>query len=226
MFQGFRPQTVDFMWGIRFNNERAWFYAHKQEYLDDLYQPMRDLGRQVYETLMADNGDLGLVMKVSRIYRDARRLHGRGPYKDHLWLSVERQGEDWAGDPVFWFELEPEKYSFGLGYYWAPPLTMAKFRARLDRDPKPFEKLVRAFGRQDLFVLEGEDYRRPKGEAPSRLLEPWYNKKYFSLICERPLGEEIYSPALADTVGAGLRSLVPMYRWLITLSGDPDPGDQ
>ena len=29
MFTGFTDETVDFMWGIRFNNERTWFEAHK-----------------------------------------------------------------------------------------------------------------------------------------------------------------------------------------------------
>ena len=29
MFQGYSQETVDFMWGIRFNNERGWFLAHK-----------------------------------------------------------------------------------------------------------------------------------------------------------------------------------------------------
>ena len=27
MFQGYSQETVDFMWGIRFNNERGWFPA-------------------------------------------------------------------------------------------------------------------------------------------------------------------------------------------------------
>ena len=27
MFQGYSQETVDFMWGIRFNNERGWFLA-------------------------------------------------------------------------------------------------------------------------------------------------------------------------------------------------------
>ena len=34
MFQGFSQGAVDFLWGVRFNNERSWFEAHKQEYLD------------------------------------------------------------------------------------------------------------------------------------------------------------------------------------------------
>ena len=31
MFQGFSQGAVDFLWGVRFNNERSWFEAHKQE---------------------------------------------------------------------------------------------------------------------------------------------------------------------------------------------------
>ena len=29
MFQGYDQQTVDFLWGIRFNNDRSWFQEHK-----------------------------------------------------------------------------------------------------------------------------------------------------------------------------------------------------
>lgn len=32
MFQGFTQGTTDFLWGIRFNNERSWFLAHKEEF--------------------------------------------------------------------------------------------------------------------------------------------------------------------------------------------------
>ena len=43
MFEGFDDQTVEFLWGIRFNNEKPWFEAHKQLYLDHVFTPMRDL---------------------------------------------------------------------------------------------------------------------------------------------------------------------------------------
>ena len=32
MFQGYDQQTVDFLWGIRFNNDRSWFQDHKEQY--------------------------------------------------------------------------------------------------------------------------------------------------------------------------------------------------
>ena len=90
MFTGFTDATVDFLWGIRFNNERPWFEAHKETYLSELYRPMKDLGAEIYDFLSEQRPDDPMVCRVSRIYRDARRLHGRGPYKDHLWFCVER----------------------------------------------------------------------------------------------------------------------------------------
>ena len=53
MFTGFTDETVDFMWGIRFNNERAWFEAHKEIYLTHFYQPMRELGDELYDYIAA-----------------------------------------------------------------------------------------------------------------------------------------------------------------------------
>ena len=125
MFQGFSEATVDFMWGIRFNNERSWFEAHKAEYLDTFQRPMKALCDEVYERFMDRHPDLDLIAKVSRIYRDARRLFGRGPYKDHLWLSIHQPLEHPGSLPTFWFELEPEGYSYGMGFWEAPAATMA-----------------------------------------------------------------------------------------------------
>ena len=140
MFTGFTDETVDFMWGIRFNNERAWFEAHKEIYLTHFYQPMRELGDELYDYIAAKRPDLGLIRKVTRIYRDVRRLHGRGPYKESLWFSIEQPSEEWTAHPTFWFELMPEGWTCGMGYYMPKPLTMAKLRARIDRDPAAMEK--------------------------------------------------------------------------------------
>lgn len=176
MFQGFSGATVDFMWGIRFNNEKGWFEAHKEEYLTTFQRPMKALADEVYGAFTDRHPDLDLICKVSRIYRDARRLFGRGPYKDHLWLSLTRPHEEGCAEPVFWFELGPEGYSYGMGFWQAPAVTMAKFRARMDREPKAMEKLARRFQKQDVFVLEGEDYKRPKA-APSGCSPPGTAKR-------------------------------------------------
>lgn len=76
MFQGYDQQTVDFLWGIRFNNDRSWFQEHKEQYQIHLLAPTRALGEQLYDGLHAMLPHEPLILKVSRIYRDARRLHG------------------------------------------------------------------------------------------------------------------------------------------------------
>ncbi|WP_297243145.1 DUF2461 domain-containing protein [uncultured Flavonifractor sp.] len=222
MFQGFSGATVDFLWGIRFNNERGWFEAHKEEYRTHLLEPMKALSGEVYERFSQAHKDLPLICKVSRIYRDARRLFGRGPYKDHLWMSLHRPHEAGSFAPVFWFELTPDSWSCGMGFWQAPPLTMAKFRARMDRDPGPMETLTRRLARQDRFVLEGPEYKRPKA-APSPLLAPWYAKKSFSLCQEGEHCDLLWSHDLVDALVEGYEFLLPYYQYMELLEGDPDP---
>lgn len=224
MFQGFDDKTVDFMWGIRFNNERSWFSDHKQEFIDHFQTPMRELSAELFDHISKKLPDYPLESKVSRIYKDARRLHGQGPYRDHLWISAEQPtDEEYAATMTFWFELGPEEWSYGLGYYRVRPVTMAKLRARMDADPAPMEKLTRKLTRQREFHLEGQEYKKPRAEAPSAILKPWYLKKNFSLIHEEKLTDELFSRGIAERILKGYDFLIPYYEYFITLDGDPDP---
>ena len=223
MFTGFTDETVDFMWGIRFNNERTWFEAHKDVYLTQFYQPMRELSAELYDFIREKRSDYGLISKVTRIYRDARRLHGRGPYKESLWFSVEQPSEQWTAHPTLWFELSPDGWYCGMGYYMPKPLTMAKLRARIDRDPKTMEALTRRLNGQQELTLETEDYKRPRAAAPSPLLEPWYKMKSFSILHQDKLTEELFSREIVDHLKRDFEFLLPYYDYFITLDGDPDP---
>ena len=68
-FAGFSPETFDFLWGIRLNNNKEWFAEHKKDYVDRLYEPMKALGQAAFRPFLDRPGNL---LKVSRIYRDAR----------------------------------------------------------------------------------------------------------------------------------------------------------
>lgn len=222
MFEGFSQRTFDFLWNLRFNNERPWFEAHKDEFIRDFQSPMKELGRDVFERISSDFGGHGFIHKVSRIYKDARRVRDGEPYRTNLWFSIERPAEEWTSTPVFWFELAHENWSYGLGYYQARPETMAKLRARIDKNPVAFEKLVAPLGNQDEFALDGPDYARKK-EAPSQKTSEWYNKKSFSLIHNQSNGEELFSRELTDRIAKGYAFLMPLYDYFITLDSDPAP---
>ena len=222
MFQGFDDTTVDFLWGIRLNNERPWFEAHKQEYLDHLYRPMRELGDELYDHVAPQLKGEPLMCKVSRIYRDARRLHGRGPYKDHLWISIQKPAGAWDEAPCFWFELSPDGWSYGMGFYSVKPATMARLRRQLQERPEEMETLMRRLARQREFTLSGESYKKPRAQAPSELLSPWYVLKGFSLSHEEALTEELFSRDILERVKDGFDFLLPYYRYFSALCAEGD----
>lgn len=222
MFEGYTQQTIDFLWNLRFNNERSWFLEHKEEFLTYVDAPTRALAAELTEAMTKAYPKLELECKVSRIYRDARRLFGRGPYKDHLWFSLRKPGEHDSAIPCFFFEVAPERYSYGMGCWDPTPLTMAKLRARIDRDPEPVEKLARQVNRRGEFQLEGELYKRPKGD-PGPLLYPWYNRRQINFCRDENCEGAFFTPELADKVLEGWKSLVPQYRWFRELPGDPVP---
>lgn len=216
MFQGFSEQTADFLWQIRLNNERSWFLAHKQEYIDHVQTPLRELGSTVYDRFSAAHENRELRLHVTRIYRDARRLFGRGPYKDTLWFSIQDAQIDWDGFPALWFELSPEGYGYGLGLYSDSRMLMDTFRACIDRSPKEMLTLARKFERQSEYELRGEQYKRPKGN-PGKPLEQWYNRKYLELI-HRGTDTAHYSPDFADALFEAYERLVPYYNYFYKVS--------
>lgn len=220
MFTGYSGETLDFLWGIRFNNDRGWFNEHKETYLRCLYRPTLELGTQVQELFSQQFPKLPMNLHVSRIYRDARRLHGRGPYKDHLWFTLRppQADSDGGGYPVFWFEVSPEGWSHGVGFWCATPAMMAAMRRDMDENPQRLEKLARKLSRQSDFQLQGQEYARPK-TAPSPLLQPWYSKKNISIGCDRPFDDLLCSAQLPEAMVKGFAFLVPYYQYFFSFCG-------
>lgn len=226
MFQGFSQETVDFMWGIRFNNEKPWFEAHKAQYQNSFLLPMRELAAQCQTAVNKEIEDPKLNLHVARIYRDARRLFGRGPYKDNLWFTLFRGDQSTPHEhPALWFGLSPDGWDCGMGFWDATPDIMAKFRARIDKNPKEMLALDKQFQKQSYFQLAGTPFKRPKMPVDQPLAR-WYNMRTVALEHDEPLDEILYSPALADQVIQGFLTLLPFYTFFDSLWADPEPSKQ
>ena len=221
MFQGFTPEAVEFLWGIKFNNSREWFLPRKESFLALVDRPMHALGGEVFDALSAEYPALSLRLHVCRIYRDARRLFGRGPYKDHLWFTIVRPHEGAEGAPALYFELAPNYFSYGCGYWDASPATMARLRRRIETNPKALEKLVRRINKSR-FTPSLEQFKRPKGDVGT-LLNPWYNAKNVVVGYDDNPEGVLFTPELKDEVLAGFRELMGLYLYLDSLAGDPEP---
>lgn len=212
-FQGFSPETGEFLWELAFNNERPWFLAHKDEFERVLNTPFKALARDTQALLAARYPRFDGRLHVARIYRDARRLHGRGPYKDHLWFSIK--GDDGLLEgPMFWFELGAADYSYGMGFYSATSAQMEAFRQSIDANPARFTRLARAVERMEGFAISGEEYKRPKGDR-GELLNKWYNRRRIGVDCVRDYDAALYSPDLPARLVDAFSQLMPLYKYLV-----------
>lgn len=210
MFQGFSPETMDFLWGIRLNNNRAWFQEHKQQYQQNLYEPMKELSQAVFEPFR----DVpNMAFKLSRIYKDAR-LHPAVPYKESLWLSMRPDGLPWSEQPTLYFEIRPEGYSYGF-VLWKPKAEMTqRFRSMLVERPEEFPGLVQSLSKKTDIPFHAEYYRK-KMPCPASGLEPYYAIKSIQMDVEKSPDALLFSPELAETVTQTLQALYPLYEYCL-----------
>ena len=210
MFTGFTPETIDFLWGIRMNNNREWFTEHKKQYVDTLYEPMKALGKELFQPFLDRPGN---ILKVSRIYRDAR-LHHPLPYKESLWICIRQDVEWWAENPCLYFELNPEGASYGLFVYKPKTATMEAFRRHISAYPDEFLKLVKTTEEAVGMPISAVCYKRPK-PTDNPALEPYFAwKEQFGCVRDVPPGPEIFGPELKDEVMDFFEKLTPLYEYL------------
>ncbi len=209
MFEGFSPEAVDFLWGIRMNNNRDWFLAHKKDYVNYLYEPMKALGKELFQPFLDKPGNL---LKVSRIYRDAR-LHHPQPYKESLWICIRPDVEWWAENPCLFFEFCPEGVTYGFLLYRPRVATMEAIRQDIAAQPGEFLKLIAETEKAANIPITAELYKRPK-PAPTPELERFFAwKGCIACIREEPVSPELFGPALGQRAAALLKKLTPLYEY-------------
>lgn len=211
-FQGFSPETGAFLWELSFHNERPWFLSHKEEFERVLHRPFQALAADCLRGMDARYPELGFQVHLSRIYRDARRLFGRGPYKDHMWLILH-VGSRHAQGPAFWFELGPATYNYGLGFWDASSAVMDELRRRIDANPAAFERLVGELAPG--WKLWGEPYKRPKGER-GPVIDPWYNRRFLSVGWEKDLGGEAFEARLPELLCERFAALMELHALFVS----------
>lgn len=211
MFNGFSKATSDFFWELNFNNERPWFTEHKEEFERVLNTPFKLLASETNELMEQRFPDMNCKLHVARIYRDARRLFGRGPYKDHLWFSIKHDDGLLEG-PMFWFEIGASEFSYGMGFYSATASQMQCFRNIVDANPSAFESLIENVEKYPEFVLTGEFYSRPKGRHNEKI-DNWYNRRRLGLEHTEDFGGDLFSPELPKILVDEFEKLMPMYEF-------------
>ena len=168
---------------------------------------MKALGQDIFLPFRDKPGNL---LKVSRIYRDAR-LHHPLPYKESLWICIRQDVQWWAENPCLYFEIRPESITYGFCLWKPRTATMESIRKHWAAKPKEFIKLIKDTEKATGVPITAALYKRPK-QAPIPALTPFYAwRSNISCTVTEQIGPEIFGPELGHRVCTFIEKLIPLY---------------
>ena len=125
-FEGFLPETIDFLWELRMNNSKEWMDQNRDRYKAVLKDPFDQFAADLAEQSPLFCGKK-MNYSVSRINRDIRYSKDKSPYRSCRWVVLydeKLRGTEWKLRPTFYFELQPEGFIHGLGMWCAKPVFL------------------------------------------------------------------------------------------------------
>lgn len=198
-FTGWKGDFTGFFLGLRANNNKPYFEAHRKQYEEEVKAPML--------ALLADlEAEFGPPHRVSRPYRDIRFSADKSPYKLNIYADLERGG---------YVALDAEGLTAAGGRYMVEDPQLKKLRAAVasDRSGKELVGIVEAL-RKKGYDVSGQELKRvpppypqdhPRGELlrHKRLI---YWKRW-------PVGPWIATARAKDRVAQAWRDGAPLDKW-------------
>ncbi len=218
-FKGFSENGIVFLKDLARNNNKDWFEQHRQIYTDCLLEPLKQLATDLQLTLLSIDNKIettpAVNKTISRIYRDTRFSSDKSPFRTSQWLSFKRLAKTWGNVPEFYFYFTREKYEFGMGFYSATPQNMEKIRSNILAYPEKFKSIIDVYNAQKIFILGGENYKRPVSNPLPEEFQGWFQKKSLYLRCEKEMDKIFFSSGLKETLEMAFIDNSALYQFLI-----------
>jgi uncharacterized protein (TIGR02453 family) len=171
LMETIKKSTLDFLTGIKLNNNRDWFIENRPRYLDAKDNFESFVQEIINKIILFEPVMNGLEAKscVYRINRDIRFSNDKSPYKSHFGAFIvkggKKNGDKFAG---YYVHIEPGKSIVAGGAYMPPAPWLSAIREKIDEEP---EKLLKIISSKDFIKyfgkIDGEKLKKaPKGYPP------------------------------------------------------------
>lgn len=208
-------KTLDFLFENRLQDSRGWYQEHKGQFQEYVLAPMIELVENLAPFMQAIDPQLITIAKVdkciSRVYRDTRFSKDKTLYRDVMWCVFCRDKKEYQCPPGFVLEFSPRGFRYGCGYYDIPAKNMAVLRDMVLKGDKTFQAAQKAYQSQNLFVMEGELYKRNHYPDQPEEKQDWLNRKCIAFLHNSEDFELLFSEDLYLTLAEGFQTLKPMY---------------
>lgn len=219
MFSGFSEDTLLFLMELAFNNDKGWFDENRDRYRKVLRRPMEELAEALGPLMLSIDPLLEVrpARTISRINRDIRFSKDKSPYRTNMWIAFKREYQDWKEEPVYFFEIFPDYYRFGMGFYSIPKDTLYRLRSMIEEDDREFRRIYSLCKKQSVFQMEGECYKRIINPKLPAELNDWYQRKEIYFTHNRKIDEKLFSEGLVNDIMEGFLLLKPVYDFFLEL---------
>lgn len=209
--------TEKFILGLRENNHKEWFDAHREDYLA-AKADYENTVQEILDGLAAQDATMqNLQVKncVFRIYKDVRFSKDKTPYKTNMGAAFQAGGKK-SLSAGYYFHYEPGGQSFAGGGLWMPAAPeLKKVRQEIDYNFDEFQDIVSAKNFKKYFgKLGGETLKTvPQGYAADNPAIDVLRHKSFTV--DYPLTDETCTkPGLVNEILKSFAAMQPLLVFL------------
>jgi uncharacterized protein (TIGR02453 family) len=223
-FSGFPQKGLQFFRDLAENNNRDWFEAHKQQYLDWMVAPAQSfvltLGPML-QTILSDivydartNGS----GSIRRIYRDIRFSKDKAPYHTALGMSFWQSGQKRNQGSGFYVHLDATGAQVYTGMYMFDKQFLEAYRqAVVDEElGAELEDAIASLKRSGDYPVGGESFKRVPAGYDSK--HPRADLlRHGTLHASSPhIDPQVVStPEFVDVCLNHCRNMAPLHQWLV-----------
>ncbi len=140
----------------------------------------------------------GIVGRASRLVWSNRFRPDPATLRGTVWITFQHRAlRSFEDRPGSFFELRPDGYRMGMGFYHASPRTMDRVRGAIDRDPREFPRIVAPC--QGLDVC-GDRYVRSRASHLTQDLATWYDRQSVYVEVSHVVDDVLFGDALVGSV--------------------------
>ena len=215
-FEGLTLKAVRFLIENKINDNKSWYNEHKEEYKKYVYNPFSELVMELAPTMIEIDSQIITIPSkiISRVYRDIRFTKDKSLYRDNVWIVFLRDKSKMSTSSCFWFELNQQGSSYGVGFYGATSQSMARMREMIIDNHPAFRKALKCYETQSQFVIGGEKYKRSKFPDQPENIKAWLDRKNIFFEYVESGYELAFSKELPEVLKKGFKTLKPIYDFL------------
>lgn len=131
--------VIEFLSGLKANNNREWFQANKNQYEESREKILFITELLINEIRKFDKDIPAMDPKdcLFRIYRDVRFSHDKQPYKTHFGSYIARGGRK-STRAGYYFHIDPDASFLGGGIYMPESNVIKALRNAIYEQPEVF----------------------------------------------------------------------------------------